>query len=80
MRKEVIMKMAKLTAEQIVEMLARMSDAEKQKTANLMVNKWFHLTKSFVSMVDAEMQDQFMNEQAEIFEMQKAAENGTKLF
>ena len=80
MRKEVIMKIAKLTAEQIVEMLARMSDAEKQKTANLMVNKWFHLTKSFVSMVDAEMQDQFMNEQAEVFEMQKAAENGTKLF
>ena len=74
------MEMAKLTSEQIVEMLARMSDAEKQKTANLMVNKWFHLTKSFVSMVDAEMQDQFMNEQAEIFEMSKAAESGTKLF
>ena len=74
------MKMAKLTAEQIVEMLARMSDAEKQKTANLMVNKWFHLTKSFVGMVDAEMQDKFMIEQAEVFEMKQAAENGTKLF
>ena len=31
-------------------------------------------------MVDAEIQDQFMMEQAEVFEMQKAAENGTKLF
>ena len=29
-----------------VESLARMSD-EEQKTANLLVNKWFHLTKSF---------------------------------
>ena len=74
------MKIAKITAEQIVEMLARMSDAEKQKTANLMVNKWFHLTQSFVGMVDAEMQDQFMNEQAEAFEIQRAAEVGTKLF
>ena len=74
------MEMAKLTSEQIVEMLARMSDAEKQKTANLMVNKWFHLTKSFVGMVDAEMQDKFMMEQAEVFEMKQAAENGTKLF
>ena len=79
-KRGLIMKMAKMTAEQIVEMLARMSDAEKQKTANLMVNKWFHLTKSFVSMVDAEMQDLHIYEQAEAFEIQKAAENGTKLF
>ena len=74
------MKMAKMTAEQIVEMLARMSDAEKQKTANLLVNKWFHLTQSFTSMVDAEMQDYLWNEQAVAFEIQKAAENVTKLF
>ena len=74
------MKIAKLTAEQIVEMLARMSDAEKQKTANLMVNKWFHLTKNFVSMVDAEMQDQFMEEMAEVHAMKTAAENGTKIW
>tara|TARA_Y100001980_G_C14258982_1_gene101173 strand:+ start:14 stop:247 length:234 start_codon:yes stop_codon:yes gene_type:complete len=77
MRKEVIMK---ITAEQFVESLARMSDEEKQKTANLLVNKWFHLTQSFTGMVDAEMQDLHVNEQAEAFEMQKAAENGTKLF
>ena len=70
----------KITAEQFVESLARLSDEEKQKAANLLVNKWFHLTKSFVGMVDAEIQDQFMTEQAEVFEMQKAAENGTKLF
>ena len=70
----------KITAEQFVESLARMSDAEKQKAANLLVNKWFHLTQSFTGMVDAEMQDQFMNEQAEVFEMKHAAENGTKLF
>ena len=29
----------KITAEQFVESLARMSDAEKQKAANLLVNK-----------------------------------------
>ena len=57
-----------------------MSDEEKQKTANLLVNKWFHLTQSFTSMVDAEMQDYLWNEKAEAFEIQKAAENGTKLF
>ena len=77
MGKEVIMK---ITAEQFVESLARMSDEEKQKTANLLENKWFHLTKSFTGMVDAEMQDLHINEQAEAFEIQKAAENGTKLF
>ena len=70
----------KVTAEQFVESLARMSDEEKQKTANLLVNKWFHLTQSFTGMVDAEMQDLHINEQAEVFEMQKAAESGTKLF
>ena len=70
----------KITAEQFVESLARMSDEEKQKTANLLVNKWFHLTQSFTGMVDAEMQDLHINEQAEVFEIQKAAENGTKLF
>ena len=76
-RKEVVMK---ITAEQFVESLARLSDEEKQKAANLLVNKWGHLTKSFMGMVDAEMQDQFMVEQAEVFEMSKAAENGTKIW
>ena len=47
-----------------------MSDEEKQKTANLLVNKWFHLTKSFTGMVDAEMQDLHINEQAVAFEIQ----------
>ena len=70
----------KITAEEFVESLARMSVEEKQKTANLLVNKWFHLTKSFTGMVDAEMQDYLWNERAEAFEIQKAAENGTKLF
>ena len=70
----------KITAEEFIESLAQMSDDEKQKTANLLVNKWFHLTKSFTGMVDAEMQDLHINEQAEAFEIQKAAENGTKLF
>ena len=70
----------KITAEEFVESLARLSDEEKQKAANLLVSKWKHLTKSFVGMVDAEMQDQFMTEQAEIFEMQKSAENGTKIW
>ena len=76
-RKEVVMK---ITAEQFVESLARLSDEEKQKAANLLVNKWGHLTKRFMGMVDAEMQDQFMVEQAEVFEMSKAAENGTKIW
>ena len=70
----------KITAEQFVESLARMSDEEKQKAANLLVNKWFHLTQSFTGMVDAELQDQHINEQADAFEIQKAAEVGTKLF
>ena len=75
----------KVTAEQFVESLAQMPDAEKQKAANLLVNKWFHLTQSFTGMVDAEMQEKLwqdlhINEQAEAFEIQKAAENGTKLF
>ena len=75
----------KITAEQFVESLARLSDEEKQKAANLLVNKWFHLTQSFTGMVDAEMQEKLwqdlhINEQAEAFEIQKAAENGTKLF
>ena len=76
-RKEVVMK---ITAEQFVESLARLSHEEKQKAANILVNKWGHLTKSFMGMVDAEMQDQFMVEQAEAFEMSKAAENGTKIW
>ena len=76
-KREIIMK---ITAEQFVESLARMSDAEKQKAANLLVNKWFHLTQSFTGMMDAEMQDLHINEQAEAFDIQKAAENGTKLF
>ena len=66
------------TAEHFVECLARLPDEAKRKAAHLLVNKWKHLTKSFVGMVDAEIQDQFMTEQAEVFEMQKAAENGTK--
>ena len=70
----------KITAKEFVESLAQMSDEEKQKAANLLVNKWFHLTQSLTSMVDAEMQDYLWNEKAEAFEIQKAAENGTKLF
>ena len=73
-------KIMKITAEQFVESLARLSNEEKQKAANLLVNKWFHLTKSFTGFIDAEMQDFHVNEQAEVFEMKQAAENGTKLF
>ena len=76
-RKEVVMK---ITAEQFVESLARLSDDEKQKAANLLVNKWGHLTKSFMGMVDAEMQDQFMEEMAEVHAMKTAGENGTKIW
>ena len=68
------------TAEHFVECLARLPDEEKRKAAHLLVSKWKHLTKSFVGMVDAEIQDQFMTEQAEVFEMQKAAENETKIW
>ena len=68
------------TAEHFVECLARLPDEEKRKAAHLLVSKWKHLTKSFVGMVDAEIQDQFMTEQAEVFEMQKSAENGTKIW
>ena len=69
----------KFTAEQFVESLARLSDEEKQKAANLLVSKWKYLTKSFMGMVDAEMQDQFMTEQADISEIQKSVENGATI-
>ena len=45
------------TAEHFVECLARLPDEEKRKAAHLLVSKWKHLTKSFVGMVDAEIQD-----------------------
>ena len=69
----------KITAEQFVESLARLSHEEKQKAANLLVNKWGHLTKSFMGMVDAELQDQFMTEQADISEIQKSVKNGATI-
>ena len=69
----------KVTAEQFVESLARLSDEEKQKAANILVSKWKYLTKSFMGMVDAELQDQFMTEQADISEIQKSVENGTTI-
>ena len=40
------------------------------------MSKWKYLTKSFMGMVDAELQDQFMTEQADISEIQKSVENG----
>ena len=67
------------TAEQFVESLARMSDAEKQKAANLLVNKWFHLI-TLEQMVQEKLYEKHLEEQAESFEIQKAAENGTKLY
>ena len=69
----------KITAEQFVESLARLSDEEKQKAANILVSKWKYLTKSFMGMVDAELQDQFMTEQADISEIQKSVENGAAI-
>ena len=64
------------------ESLARLSDEENGDLIKyLLVNKWKYLTKSFMGMVDAEMQDQFMTEQADIFEMQKSvAKMGTETF
>ena len=69
----------KVTAEQFVESLARLSDEEKQKAANILVSKWKYLTKSFMGMVDAELQDQFMTEQADISEIQKSVKNGATI-
>ena len=69
----------KITAEQFVESLARLSDEEKQKAANILVSKWKYLTKSFMGMVDAELQDQFMTEQADISEIQKSVKNGATI-
>ena len=69
----------KITAEQFVETLARLSDEEKQKAANILVSKWKYLTKSFMGMVDAELQDQFMTEQADISEIQKSVKNGATI-
>ena len=69
----------KITAEQFVESLARLSDEEKQKAANILVSKWKYLTKSFMGMVDAELQDQFITEQEDISEIQKSVENGATI-
>lgn len=53
----------KITAEQFVESLAQMPDAEKQKVATILVTKWLHLTQSFTEMVKVEMQILDFNEQ-----------------
>ena len=42
----------KITAEQFVESLARLSDEEKQKAANLLVSKWKYLTKIFMGLMN----------------------------
>ena len=70
----------KITAEQFVESLARLSDEEKQKAANLLVNNWSQLSESLMGMGAEGRRDQHRVEQAEAFEMSKAAENGTKIW
>jgi|TARA_B110000438_G_C15527256_1_gene526886 hypothetical protein len=47
----------KLNPQEVVESIARLSDDDKREFANIFVNKWSHLAKSVVGMIDAEIQD-----------------------
>ena len=52
----------KITAKEFVESLAQMSDEEKQKAANLLVNKWFHLTQLLVFYSDFDDMQMFQDQ------------------
>lgn len=47
----------KLNPQEVVESIARLSDDDKREFAHIFVNKWSHLAKSVVGMIDAEIQD-----------------------
>ena len=72
--------------EQTVENIARMDIQERDTFVKTLVTKWPDLAISVNNMITLEqmvqdkLYEKHLNEQAEAFEIQRAAENGTKLY
>mgnify|MGYP001490505969 FL=1 len=69
-----------------VENIARMNIQERDTFVKTLVTKWPDLATSVNNMITLEqmvqdkLYEKHLNEQAEAFEIQRAAENGTKLY
>ena len=69
-----------------VENIARMNIQERDTFVKTLVTKWPDLAISVNNMITLEqmvqdkLYEKHLNEQAEAFEIQRAAENGTKLY
>ena len=74
------------TVEDTVENIARMDIQERDTFVKTLVTKWPDLAISVNNMITLEqmvqdkLYEKHLNEQAEAFEIQRAAENGTKLY
>ena len=74
------------TVEDTVENIARMDIQERDIFVKTLVTKWPDLATSVNNMITLEqmvqekLYEKHLNEQAEAFEIQRAAENGTKLY
>ena len=72
--------------EDTVENIARMDIQERDIFVKTLVTKWPDLATSVNNMITLEqmvqdkLYEKHLNEQAESFDIQKAAENGTKLY
>ena len=72
--------------EQTVENIARMDIQERDTFVKTLVTKWPDLAISVNNMITLEqmvqdkLYEKHLNEQAEAFEIQRAAENGTKVY
>ena len=77
---------SKKTVENTVENIARMNIQERDSFVKTLVTKWPDLATSVNNMITLEqmvqdkLYEKHLNEQAESFDTQKAAENGTKLY
>ena len=77
---------SKKTVENTVENIARMSIQERDSFVKTLVTKWPDLATSVNNMITLEqmvqdkLYEKHLSEQAESFETQRAAENGTKLY
>ena len=69
-----------------IENIARMDIQERDTFVKTLVTKWPDLATSVNNMITLEqmvqekLYEKHLNEQAEAFEIQRAAENGTKLY
>ena len=74
------------TVEDTVENIARMGIQERDTFVKTLVTKWPDLATSVNNMITLEqmvqdkLYEKHLDEQAESFDIQKAAENGTKLY